>query len=410
MRTGKRSRPVSMLAAAALALVAGAGSAALVAPAPAQADNTVRGYQWYLDTLKVPEAHKISKGRGVTVAVIDSGVDPNVPDLRGQVLPGKGMSASVAADGRRDNDREKAHGTSMAGLVASRGGDVTRHLGIAPEAKILPVAMRSPFSPRDIADAIRWAADNGADVINLSLGSDEAATAEEQSAVRYALDKDVVVVAAAGNRTEGARVVGSPANIPGVVAVTGLAKDGAFFADSVSGPEAVLAAPMEDIISPRPTSVSSNGYGLASGTSDAAAITSGVAALVRAKYPDLDAANVVNRLIRTARDRGPAGRDSQYGFGVVDPLAALSRSVPAVESNPLLAGASTGTTAPGAPGGPAKAQEDDEPAVAITMKKGPGVVIAGVLCLAIPLGVVVLVVVLVRRSRRKTATAAPTGM
>ncbi|MEU4782019.1 S8 family serine peptidase [Micromonospora sp. NPDC023633] len=393
------------LAVAAVALAVGAGTGPLVAPDPAHA-NTVRGLQWYLDFLKIPQAHKISKGKGVTVAVLDSGVDASLPDLRGQILPGKGVGAATASDARRDDDKEKAHGTAMSGIIASRGGGVMRHLGIAPEARILPVALGSSMDTGDLAEGIRWAADAGADVINMSVGGAASPTPAEVAAVRYALDKDVVLVASAGNRTQGERAVTSPANIPGVIAVTGLAKDGGHFAESVSGPEAVLASPMEDIISPRPKSVSHNGYGLGSGTSDAAAITSGVAALVRAKYPDLDAANVVNRLIRTARDKGPTGRDSQYGFGAVDPLAALTRSVPAVDAHPLLTGAAT----PAAPSaGAANPPEDDGPAVSISMKKGTGALIQAGLCLAVPLALLILVIVLVRRSRRKTTPPGPPG-
>ncbi|MFV2116691.1 S8 family serine peptidase [Micromonospora sp. LOL_025] len=403
MRAGKPSRSKLRLAVAVLALVVGAGSGPLAAPAPARAD-TVRGLQWYLDTLKIPQAHKLTKGRGVTVAVIDTGVNPNLPDLRGQVLPGKGIGSGTAADGRRDDDTRKAHGSAMAGIIASRGGGAMRHLGIAPEAKILPVAMGDSFDSADLSQGIRWAADAGADVINMSVGTGTAATPDEIAAVRYALDKDVVLIASAGNRLQNDRVVTSPANIPGVIAVTGLAKNGEFFAQSATGREAVLAAPMQEIISPRSASVSSNGYGIGSGTSDAAAITSGVAALVRAKYPDLDAANVANRLIRTARDQGPAGRDSQYGFGAIDPLAALTRSVPAVDAHPLLAGAANGAD-PSA--GAAESQKDDGPAVSISMKKDTGALVRGALCLLVPVALLILVIVLVRRSRRKATAVRP---
>ncbi|MEV4462687.1 S8 family serine peptidase [Micromonospora echinofusca] len=403
MRAGKPSRSKLRLAVAALTVVVGAGTGPLAAPAPARAD-TVRGLQWYLDELKIPQAHKLTKGKGVTVAVIDTGVNPDLPDLRGQVLPGKGVTSGTAADGRRDDDTRKAHGSAMAGIIASRGGGVMRHLGIAPEAKILPVAMGNSFDSADLSAGIRWAADAGADVINMSVGTGTAATPDEIAAVRYALDKNVVLIASAGNRLQNDRVVTSPANIPGVVAVTGLAKNGEFFAQSATGREAVLAAPMQEIISPRSTSVSSNGYGIGSGTSDAAAITSGVAALVRAKYPDLDAANVVNRLIRTARDKGPDGRDSQYGFGAIDPLAALTRTVPAVDAHPLLAGAPDGT---GPSAGAATPQQDDGPAVSISMKKDAGALVQGALCLLVPVALLVLVIVLVRRSRRKAAAARP---
>ncbi|WP_422734405.1 S8 family serine peptidase [Micromonospora sp. WMMD558] len=409
MGTGNRFRPLLALSAAVVALAVGAGS--LVAPAPARAADTIRGLQWYLDSLKIAQAHQITKGRGVTVAVVDSGVDPTVPELRGQVLKGTGVGNASGSDGRRDDDKEKAHGTSMSGLVASRGGGEMRHLGIAPEARILPVAVGRPFDTDDVAEGIRWAADNGADVINVSSGEKgplpvTAGPERERlvQAVRHALDKDAVVVASAGNRKQGATRVNSPANIPGVIAVTGLTKRGTAFAESVHGPEAVLAAPMEDIISPRPRSVSPNGYGIASGTSDAAAIVSGVTALVRARYPDLDAANVINLMIRTARDGGGPGRDDQYGFGAVDPVAALTRSVPAVRSNPLL---TSPADASAAPTRTAVADEDDGPAVAITFKKGPGAWISGAFCLAVPIGLVVLVVVLIRRSRRRPPVGPP---
>ncbi|WP_199236133.1 S8 family serine peptidase, partial [Micromonospora sp. S4605] len=405
MNTELRLRPLWRSAVATLALAALAGSGALAAPEPARAADTVRGLQWYLDSLKIPQAHKVSKGRGVTVAVIDAGVDPNVPDLRGQVLPGKGFGADATADGRGTDDKI-SHGTGMAGLIAGRGGGTMRQLGIAPEAKILPISLGSRTDAAELAAGIRWAADNGADVISMSLGAPGRPGADEQAAVRYALDKNVVLVASAGNREQGDTSVLNPASIPGVIAVTGLAKNGDFFSGSVAGPEAVLAAPMEQIITPRPTSVSSNGYSVGSGTSESAAIVAGVVALVRAKHPDLDAANVVNRLIRTARDEGPSGRDEEYGFGAVDPVAALSRSVPAVTAHPLLSG--EGAPADPSAGPAATGEEDDGPAVSISVTNKTGAVIQVALCLAVPLVVLIVVIVLVRRSRRRSA-ATPAG-
>ncbi|MDG4825018.1 S8 family serine peptidase [Asanoa sp. WMMD1127] len=394
------SRPKLRLAVAALTVLVGGGVGvgvgSLAAPAPARAD-TVRGLQWYLDELKIPKAHKLTRGEGVVVAVLDTGVESGLPDLRGQVLPGTGVTSDAAPDGRRDDDTTKAHGSAIAGIIASRGGGAMRHLGIAPDAKILPVALGGSFDSADLSAGIRWAADAGADVVNMSVGTGTTATPDLIAAVRYALDKDVVLVASAGNRMQNDHVVTSPANIPGVIAVTGLAKDGGFFAESVAGPEAVLAAPMEEIIAPRPKAVSSNGYGVGSGTSDAAAIVSGVAALVRAKYPELDAADVVNRLIRTARDTGRKGRDNQYGFGAIDPLAALTRSVPAVDAHPLLAAAPASSAA--------TPRKDEGPAVSITMKKGTGALVQGAFCVVVPTTVLVLVIVLIRRSRRQAAAA-----
>ena len=140
------------------------------------------------------------------------------------------------------------------------------------------------------------------------------------------------MVVSAGNIAKGEKAVTSPANIPGVIAVTGTTRGGAFWSGSVQGPEAAVSAPGDGIFNIGPN----HGYGWGDGTSDSAAIVSGVVALIRSKYPDLDAANVINRIIRTARDAGPAGRDPQYGFGRIAPVAALTADVPAVSENPLL--------------------------------------------------------------------------
>lgn len=223
MRTGKRRRPLLRSAAAVLALVTAAGAGLLAGPAPVRAADTVRGLQWYLDTLRIPEAHKLTKGKGVTVAVVDGGVHAAHPDLKGQVLRGTSLSKDVPADGRSDPDRENGHGTKMAGIIAGRGGGSMHQLGIAPEAKILPVALGLPRD-WDIAGGIRWAADHGADVINLSVGA-TGSDPQVTEAVRYALGKGAVLVAAAGNRRTD-RAVPLPANIPGVLAVGATGRTG----------------------------------------------------------------------------------------------------------------------------------------------------------------------------------------
>ncbi|MET8525392.1 S8 family serine peptidase [Micromonospora sp. NPDC005172] len=391
------------MGAAVLAICAALAPAVTVAPAPARAADTVRGLQWYLDYLKIPAAHQITKGAGVVVAVVDTGVEASHPDLRGQVLAGHGTNVTAASDGRRDDDKEKGHGTKMAGTIAGRGGGAMQELGIAPAAKILPISMGTNFDGQDLVLGVRWAADNGADVINLSLGDERTASPELVDAINYALSKDAVVVASAGNVEQGDRQVMSPANIPGVVAVTGFDKRGGFFAGSVQGPEAVIASPMESIIGPVPKVVSPNGYSLGSGTSSAAAIISGVVALIRAKYPKLDAPNVISRLIETAREAGPTGRDPQFGFGRVDPVAALTRSVPAVTANPLLKGEAAGPTRSG---GAARPGDDDGPAVEFGVTNTTGAIVQVGLCVGVPIvGLIVLFVVL-RRRRRRVPTAA----
>jgi type VII secretion-associated serine protease mycosin len=400
MRMTVGLRGMARAAAAVLVMAVATGSGALAAPGPARAD-TVRGLQWYLDSLRISQAQQQSKGRGVTVAVVDSGVDATHPELVGQVLQGHAVSSNAAPDGRRD-DGPTGHGTGMAGIIAGRGGSQMRELGIAPEAKILPIAGGAQGDSDSTSDGIRWAADHGAKVINLSLGSREAATDYEVQAVQYALGKDVVLVAAAGNTAEGFSAVASPASIPGVIAVSGTTKSGGFSSGSVQGPEVVLAAPGEAIIHPVPTRLSKNGYFVADGTSAATAIVSGIVALIRAKYPKLTAANVVNRLIRTARDRGPAGRDPQYGFGLVDPVAALTADVPAVDANPLVA-ASPSNAAAG-PGRDSGGDGDGPVSIGVTNPIGAAIQVAVIL-----LVIVLIVFFIVRRrgSNRRRALAGP---
>src|SRR5690606_25976228 len=157
---------------------------------------------------------------------------------------------------------------------------------------------------------------------------------EHLEAVECALSKDVVIIAGAGNTSAGHRTVQAPANIPGVIAVTGLDQRGDLWSGSAQGPEAVISAPAEEIVSADIPTTPRSRYSLGDGTSDATAIVSGAAPLIRSQYPNLDAANVINRIIRTADDAVPPGRDPQYGFGKIYALRALTASVPEVTTNP----------------------------------------------------------------------------
>ncbi|WP_309109929.1 S8 family serine peptidase [Saccharothrix sp.] len=306
---------------------------ALCAPPPAAHAQTIRDQQWHLDALAVPAAHEYSRGRGVVVAVVDSGVDDTVPDLAGgAVLPGVGFASATGTKGTEDTD---GHGTAMAALIAGRGHDGGA-LGVAPEATILPVSVGSDgakFTTAAVAEGITWAVDNGADVINLSLTTEATLTPDLLRAVNHAFDHDVVVVAGTGN--DGVEHIGAPANIRGVLAVAGTERDLVPWGSSNTGPEAVLAAPAKGIVSAVPKSVVDTGYAEMDGTSAATALVSGAAALVRATYPDMNAASVVNRLITTATDAGVPGRDDATGFGQVDPVAAITADVADVERNPL---------------------------------------------------------------------------
>ncbi|MEU8192077.1 type VII secretion-associated serine protease mycosin [Micromonospora carbonacea] len=296
-------------------------------PAPTEAP-------WALTRLDPASAWRVTRGEGVTVAVVDSGVSATHPLLRGQVRPGRDFNALPSNAGQCD---AAGHGTIVAGIIAGREGTGSPFTGIAPAARILPVRVlpdtrrtNDEGLPAQIGLAIRWAVDQGADVINLSLVT--LPRPELAAAVEYALAKGVVVVAAAGNRQEQQQDLPAyPAAYPGVIAVAGVDAQGGHVGSSVSGDYVDIAAPGLDIIGPAPRG---QGY-LAEpqgGTSFAAAYVSGVAALVRAAHPDLTPDGVAYRLTRTA-DNPPDGHNAEVGYGVVNPYRAVT-SVLGTRSDP----------------------------------------------------------------------------
>jgi subtilisin family serine protease len=282
--------------------------------APAHAADPVRDGQWHLGFLHVGEAQQLSQGDGVTVAVVDTGVDASHPDLAGSVLPG--FSVGPFGDPHVDI---VGHGTDMAGLIAAHG----RALGIAPKAKILPIKRVDVGSGFD--GGIKIAVDHGATVLCLAYGQEDSPAARLE--VQYALSHDVVVVAAVGNTNSSGGAY--PAAYPGVVGAAGVDRNGDHATVSIVTASAVLAAPAVDVYSldslHDPTST---GYRIGTGTSDATAIIAGAAALVRAKFPRLSAVEVIHRLTATADDKGPPGRDDQYGYGIVNLVKALTADVP----------------------------------------------------------------------------------
>ncbi|WP_346265666.1 S8 family peptidase [Microbacterium esteraromaticum] len=238
--------------------------------------------------------------------------------------------------------RDPNHGSWVASLAAGRGNpDGTGMIGVAPEAQLLSVSLGFPGSAstvpftEQVVDAMKWAVDNGADVINLSFTTNTLDWDESwDEAFLYAFEHDVVVIVAAGNRGSGTSMIGAPATIPGVLTVggvdqTGVASTGA----STQGITIGISAPSESLLG-----ISADGT-LRSwdGTSGAAPIVAGAAALVRAAHPDLDAANVINRLIRTAVPVPDMTRtpDPLYGYGLLDAEAAVTASLPVVAGNPM---------------------------------------------------------------------------
>ncbi|MEV7571691.1 S8 family serine peptidase [Pseudarthrobacter sp. NPDC089323] len=344
-------------AAAALALVLAACclvTGLITAPA-ARADEW-RDKQYWLADSGITKAWEVSKGAGVKVAVIDSGVDAQHPDLKGAVAGGYDASGSGQPDGQKSVGSKPEHGTLVATMLAGRGhqpADKTASptpgpaapapdgiIGVAPEAQILSVStwLGSPNpsgkSDQDqIPEAVRWAVDNGAKVINISLGSTTPQWPQSwDAAFLYAEQKDVVIVAAAGNRIGGNTQVGAPATIPGVLTVAGLDRSGTASVDASSqGISIGVAAPAQNLLGGLP----GGGYAEWAGTSGSTPIVAGVAALIRSKWPSMSAEQVINRIVSTARDAGAPGKDPLYGYGILNAEAALKDDVPEAKSNPL---------------------------------------------------------------------------
>ncbi len=315
-------------------LVLATASAALaVLPAvPAQADG-IRSQEWALDSLGVEKAWRTTKGEDVTVAVLDTGVDDRHPDLADQVLTGKDLIGFGAGRGDRAWAR---HGTAMAGIIAGHGhgpGGEDGVIGVAPRVKILPVRViledSDPARTRArgargnaLADGIRWAADHGADVINLSLGDDSKSAhpePQEDAAVQYALSRGAVVVASAGNGGEKGERASYPAAYPGVIAVTAVDRYGNRAAFSTRRWYATVAAPGVDVVIADPDRHYYKGWG----TSAAAAFVSGAVALVRSAHPELTPVQIKKLLADTARDRPEGGHSDDRGAGLVDVPAAI---------------------------------------------------------------------------------------
>ncbi|MET7328784.1 S8 family serine peptidase [Nonomuraea sp. NPDC005650] len=311
----------------------------LCAVAPAWADDVRGGQRPVIKTLELNQAWRISKGGGVTVAVLDSGVDPDHRDLVGSVRVGRDFTEGANPPGVPPS---RLHGTYMASLIAGHGhgkGGNLGIIGVAPEADVLSVRViledEEPgfreFNSAErfedvVAQGIRYAVDEGADVINMSI-SKELATREERAAIRYAISKGVVLVAAAGN--DGDRKIDSdfapysyPAAFPGVVSVGATDRTLSRATFSNWNSSVLVAAPGVDIMGAGP----GDEYWVGRGTSQATALVSGVAALIKAKYPGMSPPLVARALTISATDRPPGGYDTGTGFGVVNAARALSEA------------------------------------------------------------------------------------
>jgi membrane-anchored mycosin MYCP len=342
------------LGVACLALSLGVAAPARAAPAVAAAravaarpDLQPLPAEWWFSSWDIQtRVWPLTQGAGVTVAILDSGVQASLPDLRGAVVSG-GDTTGAGTNGMTDDDYpDDGHGTQMAVLIAGQGLQ-SGPVGIAPAAKILPVRVGgmdvSSFGGTDatIAAGIRYAADHGAKVINMSVaGPTESASACHpvlQDAVAYALEHNVVVVAAAGNSAKAGNPPESPASCAGVLAVGAVSPDLTIFPDSERQPYVAVSAPGNDI-----GLLGMDGlyFPDRGGTSCSSAFVSGEAALVRSRYPSMPWYQVVQRIINTALPEGSQVPNDSFGYGIVRIAGAVNASthqVAASAPNPVYA-------------------------------------------------------------------------
>lgn len=270
--------------------------------------------QWHLPRAGVPAAWQISSGAGVTVAVVDTGVEAGHPDLQGQVLPGYDFLNDDA-----DPSDDNGHGTRMIGIVAAARDNGLGVSGVAPAARVLPVKSLDaqgygPYSA--VANGITWAVDQGADIVNLSLVG-AAPSSILQAAVDYAVARDVIVVAASGNY--GTDAPAYPAASSGAVAVAAITQNDGHPIFSNHGAWISVAAPGVDVV----TATLGADYASSTGTSPAAAVASGVFALLRAANPQMDRLTAIARVQSGAVNLGTSGWDPYFGWGRVDAYGAL---------------------------------------------------------------------------------------
>jgi subtilisin family serine protease len=315
-------------------------TAGVLVAGPARADTVRDAQLWVLGAVGAPAAWPVTEGQGSTVAVIDSGVNPRISDLAGSVRTGPDLTGVKTPP---SNPNWGVHGTWMASLIAGHGhaGGSSGIMGVAPRSRILSIRVvtdrRDPgYASYEhesdmrvqsaLAQAIDYAISHGADVLSMSLGYGEP-SAVVRTALQAALNHGVVVVASSGNsgNSVGARTAGQapysfPADYPGVLGVAAVTREGApagFSSDNLS---VQIAAPGVNV----PAQGADGQYWLVSGTSPACALTAGVAALIKSRYPRLAPALVIRAITSTARQRPPGGYNDKVGFGTVDAMAALT--------------------------------------------------------------------------------------
>lgn len=275
--------------------------------------------QYSLKKVDAFSAWNINQGNSDTViAIIDTGVDSEHPDLKEKMLEGY----NVITPGTPPKD-DVRHGTHVAGIAAAIGNNAIGVSGLAPKCKILPVKVlgNGTGSMETVAEGLIWAADHGADVVNMSLGTyTENKTLGE--AVKYALGKNVVCVATMGNDNVERRRY--PAGFPGMIAIGSTDENDKKSSFSNYGNWITVSAPGTNILSTLPTYMSPNGYGKMSGTSMAAPLVTGLVGLMRSQSKGLSPAEASKVLKESSDDLGDPGFDNYFGSGRVNAGKALS--------------------------------------------------------------------------------------
>lgn len=296
---------------------------------------------WGLAFANIPEHHKRTKGHGVRVAVLDTGIDDEHPDLADGIDAARDFTRSIVA--HRDRN---SHGTHVAGTIGARANGIGV-IGVAPECRLLIAKVLGDSGGGDgagVAAGVDWACEQGADIISMSLGSPQ-----QDRRIALAIERATLagkfVITAAGNDGQ-ANSVNYPAKLAYTLAVAAFMKDGKLARFSSRGPEVDVAAPGQDILSTLPQ----RRYGLMSGTSMATPFVSGVVALMLAAHraaegaqtPLTNMAELREHVAKTALDAGVPGKDDEYGFGLINPDGLLAMQPPAEERKPAftLAGVS----------------------------------------------------------------------
>ncbi|WLR50648.1 S8 family serine peptidase [Bacillus tianshenii] len=274
-------------------------------------------YQWSIPFLELPYMWHYNSSEVVRIAVIDSGVNINHPDLLGRMVSG----GYNFIDNNMDISDVHGHGTAVSGVI---GATINNREGIAGVTGGVPIEilpLRVTFSDgtgytSDIIRAINYAIEQEVDVINISMGS-TAYSELEREAINTAIEDGIIVVAAAGNN--GNNTYSYPASYQNVLSIGSVGESGKVSTFSNFNDRVVLTAPGEKIL----TTTRDGGYEFQYGTSFSTPIVAGTAAVLKSFYPEMNQQDVLNTFIKTAEDRGVPGKDDYYGYGIVQPLDAL---------------------------------------------------------------------------------------